>query len=87
MHGLKATWVKRLNFSNSVISTLYEKQLKNLDGDLIFKCNLSVNNLPKNVPSQFLTDVIQAWVLCIPNNNIQVSKQVLWNHFDICKSD
>jgi len=33
------------------------------------------------VSSQFLADVIQAWVLYKPNDNIQESKQVLWNHY------
>jgi len=87
MHGLKATWEKRLKFSNSVISKLYEKQLKNLGGDLIFKCNISVNNFQKIVPSQFLNDIIKAWALCRPNDTIPVSKQVLWNHSDICTSN
>ena len=87
MHGLKATWEKRLKFSNSVISKLYEKQLKNLGGDLIFKSNISVNNLQNIVPSQFLNDIIKAWALCRPNDTIPVSKQVLWNHSDICKSN
>jgi len=39
------------------------------------------------VPSQFLNDIIKAWASCRPNDTIQVSKQVLWNHSDICKSN
>ena len=34
IHGLKAAWVKRLKFSNSAISQLYERQLKPYGGDL-----------------------------------------------------
>jgi len=49
--------------------------------------NLSVNNLQTAISSQFLTEVIHAWILCKHNENINVSKQVVWNHFDICKKN
>jgi len=84
MHGLKATWVKCLKFSNSVISKLYEKQLKNLGGDLIFKSNISVNNLQNIVPSQFPNNIIKAWALCTCRpkyyGTILICARVMGNH-------
>ena len=74
-------------FSNSATSQLYKRQLKPYGGDLIFKCNLSVNNLQTTISSQFLTEVIHSWILCKHNENIKVSKQVVWNHLDVCKKN
>jgi len=87
IHGLKATWVKRLKLSNSAISQLYKRQLNHYGGDLNFRRNISVNNIQSNISSNFLTEVIKAWIMCKYNDNIKVSKQVIWNHFDICKNN
>jgi len=69
-----------------VVSQLYKQQLKHYGGDLIFRCNLPVNNL-QTLSSKFLNEVIQAWVLCKHNDNIFVSKQVIRNQLDICKNN
>ena len=34
-----------------------------------------------------LYKILNYWILCKYNDNIKVSKQLIWNHFDICKNN
>ena len=53
----------------------------------MLSCNLSVKTLRTTISSLVLTEVTHAWIFCKHNENIKVSKQVVWNHFDICKKN
>jgi len=88
VNSLKASWVKRLKLSDSLTSRIYSKQLNTYGGHILFKCNTSVQNL-KHIKfnSQFLSEIVYAWIVGKHNDNIATSKQILWNHSEICRSN
>ena len=74
--SLKAGWVKRLaqTENNKLLKTVYEKDLNQFGGDILFESSLSKEDIIRHFSKKpFLRDVLLAW------NNL-TSKTVIYNY-------
>ena len=85
--SLKASWIKRLFFSEieSPLKYYYDHKIEKYGGNLIFESSLSksdVNALFNKCT--FLKDIISSWMkIKNPDNNFNKDRDILWNNSNI----
>ena len=88
-HALKISWVKRyLTGPPKAWKILFNNALKKFGGDLIFRCNFSINDIA-SIKNDFVKDICIAWSDLTYRNcsNTIPCNVILWNNSNIRIND
>ena len=80
--GLESKWVKKYldNDNHGKWKLLFDSEIRDLEGDVIFKGNLNQNDLAKfiHISDAFTTEIVKIWSEISYNGNITSTEHSLF---------
>ena len=84
--AIKISWIFKIDHDNLLSKCAYEN-LNNRIGNLIWKCNLKVQDVDKSFRQTFWMDFLKDWCHCNyhdPQTCAEIKQEIIWFNSNIC---